>query len=59
MVWAYRYHPVTHIGIFTGYSQWGKAMAISALINPYGVTEHKVSGIGIPVKAYLRVNLDR
>lgn len=45
----------THIGIFLG-----DGMAISALINPYGVAIHRVTGyIPIRVKAYLRVSLER
>ena len=45
----------THIGMFLG-----DGMAISALINPYGVSIHKVTGyIGMRVKAYLRVNIER
>lgn len=58
VVWAHRNKPVSHIGIFVGYDERGQAMAISALINPYGVTMHRVNGIRIPFKAYLRVNLD-
>lgn len=58
VVWAYRNKPVSHIGIFVGYNHRGQAMAISALINPYGVTKPRVNGIRIPFKAYLRVNLD-
>ncbi len=58
VVWAYRNKPVSHIGIFVGYNKRGQAMAISALINPYGVTMHRVNGIHVPFKAYLKVNLD-
>jgi len=58
VVWAYKNKPVSHIGIFTGWDKKGQPMAISALVNPYGVTSHKVNGISIPLKAYLRVNLD-
>jgi peptidoglycan DL-endopeptidase CwlO len=44
-----------HIGIYLG-----DGMAISALINPYGVKVHKVIGyIGMGVKAYLHVHLER
>jgi cell wall-associated NlpC family hydrolase len=44
-----------HIGIYLG-----DGMAISALINPYGVKVHKVTGyIGMKVKAYLHVHLER
>jgi cell wall-associated NlpC family hydrolase len=57
VVWAHRHQPVSHIGIFVGYNKRGKAMAISALVNPYGVTRHRVNWIHIPVKAYLRVDL--
>jgi hypothetical protein len=50
---------VSHIGIFDGYNRWGQPMAISALINPYGVTRHRVNGIDVPLKAYLHVSLTR
>lgn len=44
-----------HIGMYLG-----DGMAISALINPYGVSIHKVTGyIGMKVKAYLRVSIER
>jgi len=44
-----------HIGIYLG-----DGMAISALINPYGVKVHRVTGyIGMTVKAYLHVHLER
>jgi len=44
-----------HIGIYLG-----DGMAISALINPYGVKVHPVTGyIGMKVKAYLHVHLER
>ena len=44
-----------HIGIYLG-----DGMAISALINPYGVKIHRVTGyIGMRVKAYLHVKLER
>ena len=44
-----------HIGIYLG-----DGMAISALINPYGVKVHRVTGyIGMRVKAYLHVKLER
>jgi cell wall-associated NlpC family hydrolase len=44
-----------HMGIYLG-----DGMAISALINPYGVKVHKVTGyIGMKVKTYLHVNLER
>ncbi len=59
VVWAYSGQKVSHMGIFTGYNSKGQAMAISALVNPYGVTLHRVSGISVPLKAYLRVDLDR
>jgi cell wall-associated NlpC family hydrolase len=57
VVWAYKGRPVSHIGIFVGWNKKGQPMAISALINPYGVSRHRVDGISIPLKAYLRVNL--
>jgi cell wall-associated NlpC family hydrolase len=44
-----------HMGIYLG-----DGMAISALINPYGVKVHRVTGyIGMKVKTYLHVNLER
>lgn len=59
VVWAYKGYPVSHIGIFTGWNQKGQPMAISALVNPYGVSRHRVNGISSPFKAYLKVSLDR
>ncbi len=59
VVWAYRGRPVSHMGIFIGYNRKGQAMAISALTNPYGVTRHRVNGISVPFKAYLKVRLDQ
>ena len=59
VVWAHRGQRVSHIGIFDGYNRYGQAMAISALINPYGVTRHRVRGIEVPFKAYLHVNIQR
>lgn len=59
VTWAYKGRKVSHIGIFTGWNNKGQPMAISALINPYGVTRHRVNSISIPLKAYLRVNLNR
>jgi cell wall-associated NlpC family hydrolase len=59
VVWAHKGKPVSHIGIFTGYNRRGQPMTISALVNPYGVTEHRVHSINIPFKAYLRVRFDR
>ena len=44
-----------HIGIYLG-----NGIAVSALVNPYGVSKHKVKGyIGMGVKGFLRVNLER
>ena len=44
----------THIGIYLG-----DGMAVSALINPYGVKVHAVKGyIGMKVKGYLRVDVN-
>jgi cell wall-associated NlpC family hydrolase len=44
-----------HIGIYLG-----DGVAVSALVNPYGVSKHKVKGyIGMGVKGFLRVNVDR
>jgi cell wall-associated NlpC family hydrolase len=57
VVWAWRGRPVSHIGIYTGKDRYGRAMAISALTS--GVARHRVRGINIPFKAYLRVGLDR
>lgn len=57
VVWAKRGKRVSHIGIFQGYNKRGKPMAISALVNPWGVTKHKVHSISIPLKAYLDVKL--
>ena len=59
VVWAKRGHPVSHIGIFAGYNRWGAPMAISALINPYGVSRHRVNGIDKRFRAYLHVHLLR
>jgi len=59
VVWAYKNKPVSHMGIFTGWNNKGQPMAISALVNPYGVTIHRVHSISIPLKAYLSVNLNR
>ena len=58
VVWAYKGKPVSHIGIYIGKNAKGQPMAISALINPYGVSRHRVGGISIPFKAYLSVHLD-
>jgi cell wall-associated NlpC family hydrolase len=57
VVWAKKGHPVSHIGIFIGYNKYGKPMALSALTG--GVAVHRVHGINKPVRAYLRVNIDR
>ena len=44
-----------HIGIYLG-----DGMAVSALVNPHGVSVHPVKGyIGMKVKAYLHVDLER
>jgi cell wall-associated NlpC family hydrolase len=59
VVWAHKGQRVSHIGIFDGYNRWGQPMAISALINPYGVTRHRVYGISVPLKAYLHVSISR
>ena len=48
---------VTHIGIYIGRNQNGKPMAISALINPWGVSKHRVGAIHLQFKAYLHVHL--
>lgn len=57
VVWAYRGRPVSHIGIYIGRNSSGDAMAISALTT--GVSRHRVRGISVPLKAYIRVNLSR
>lgn len=57
VVWAYKGRPVTHMGIFIGYNAKGQPMAISALTT--GVAKHRVHGVSIPLKAYLKVNLDQ
>jgi cell wall-associated NlpC family hydrolase len=49
--------PVSHIGIFVGYDSTGKALAISSLTS--GVSRHRVDRIGLPLKAYLSVNMER
>jgi cell wall-associated NlpC family hydrolase len=59
VVWARRGQPVSHIGIFWGYNRWGQPMAISALINPYGVSLMRVNGLNKPLRAYLHVNITR
>lgn len=59
VVWAYPGKPVSHMGIFVGYNRYRQPMAVSALVNPYGVSLHKVSSINVPLKAYLHVNLAR
>jgi len=56
VVWAWRGKPVSHIGIYIGKDRYGRATAISALTT--GVARHRVNGIRIPLKAYLRVGLD-
>ena len=44
-----------HIGIYIG-----DGMAVSALVNPYGVKIHPVKGyLNVSFKAYLHVNLER
>lgn len=44
-----------HMGIYIG-----GGMAVSALVNPYGVKVHPVTGyLGMKVKAYLHVKLER
>jgi hypothetical protein len=56
-VWAWKGKPVSHIGIYIGKNRWGQKMAISELTT--GVARHRVGGIRMPVKAFLRVGLDR
>ncbi len=57
VVWGYKGHPVKHIGIFIGWNKRGRPVAISALINPWGVSRHRVHALPIPFRAYLHVNL--
>jgi cell wall-associated NlpC family hydrolase len=57
VVWGRRGQPVSHIGIYLGINRYGQRMALSALTS--GVAVHKVKGINLPVRAYLRVKLDR
>jgi cell wall-associated NlpC family hydrolase len=59
VAYAHTGKPVSHIGIFVGWNAKGQPMAISALINPWGVSRHRVFGISVPLKAYLHVNLQR
>lgn len=54
VVWGRR---ASHIGIFAGYNRSGKPIAVSALTS--GVAKHKVGGINLRLKAYLRVRLAR
>jgi len=51
--WTKRGH-IEHIGLFVGSSR-----AISALINPYGVTKHSVGGIRVKFLAYGHAGLAR
>jgi cell wall-associated NlpC family hydrolase len=57
VVWGRRGKPVSHIGIYLGVNRYGQRMALSALTS--GVTVHKVGGINLPVRAYLRVRISR
>jgi hypothetical protein len=50
--------PVGHVGIYTGTGDGGRHRAISALVNPWGVSDHRVDGINLPFRAFLRVNYD-
>lgn len=59
VAYAHTGEPVSHIGIFVGWNAKGQPMAISALINPWGVSRHRVFGISVPLKAYLHVRLTR
>ena len=44
-----------HVGIYLG-----DGMAVSALVNPHGVSIHPVKGyLGMPLKAYLHVGLEQ
>lgn len=57
VVWGKRGQPVSHIGIYLGTNRYGQRIALSSLIT--GVAVHKVGGINLPVRAYLRVRIDR
>jgi cell wall-associated NlpC family hydrolase len=50
LVWGRNHHTGIYVG--NGY-------AISALINPWGVTKHKINWIGQTLTAVLHVNLER
>lgn len=54
IVWGKRGKGIQHIGIYMRNNR-----AISALVMPWGVRTHRVNGLHMPVKAYLRVRLDR
>jgi len=53
IIWGRR-GKVHHIGIFTGGNR-----AISALINPWGVTSHRVNGLPEHLMTYLHVRIER
>ncbi len=57
VVWARRGQRVSHIGIFLGVNRYGQRIALSALTS--GVAVHRVKGINVPLRAYLRVSIDR
>ena len=59
VVWGKRGHPIEHIGIYIGRNKHDKPVAISALINPWGVSRHKVHALPIPFRGYLHVNIER
>jgi cell wall-associated NlpC family hydrolase len=57
IVWGRRGQRVKHVGIYLGVNRYGARMALSALTT--GVAVHRANGINLPVRAYIRVNLDR
>lgn len=54
LVWWKKHGIIKHIGIYIGHGY-----AVSALINPWGVTKHRVGGIHMRLAAYGHVRLER
>jgi cell wall-associated NlpC family hydrolase len=54
LIWWTKHGRIKHIGIYIGHGY-----AISALINPYGVKRHTVTGIHVRFLAYGHVRLQR
>ena len=54
LIWWTKYGVIKHIGIYIGHGY-----AISALVNPYGVRKHTVTGIHVRFLAYGHVRLQR